>query len=73
MKEIIHTLRTSLKFGGKLSTILDLGFVHGVYNKMMQEAIAKHLKAVIDRAEEADKLEKENKELRAQLAQTMLF
>lgn len=67
MKEKIKLLRLSLAYGGKLHTLLDIGFTHAVFNKINQEGLKKTLTEVIDRAEQADKLEKENKDLKAQV------
>ena len=73
MKEKIKLLRTSLKYGGKLNTILTLGFVHGVYNKVTEEQMVKTLNEVFDRAEQADKLEKQLSELKLQVSQPSIF
>ncbi|MCX6216583.1 hypothetical protein [Spirosoma sp.] len=70
MKEQIKLLRLSLAYGGKLHTVLDIGFTHGVFNKVNQEGLKKTLESVISRAEQADKLEKENQELKQQLSAT---
>ncbi|GAB3790247.1 hypothetical protein GCM10028818_60120 [Spirosoma horti] len=68
MKEKIKLLRLSLAYGGKLHTLLDIGFTHAVFNKVNQEGLKRTLNEVIDRAEQADKLEKENEKLKAELA-----
>lgn len=73
MKDKIKLLRTSLKYGGKLNTILGLGFTHGVFNKITEEQMIKTLNEVIDRAEQADKLEKQLSELKLQLSQPSIF